>query len=349
MQSPRILICWAGISGYLAACWSAAVSQGFDVKIITFHDDPNAPFARSLSDGLPIAFTNASRASDYGELKEHVRAFAPDVIVICGWFIPNYVRLVHDSEFTGSRVMVAIDTPWQGSARQTVARFALRRLVRRSTYALVPGERAFQYAMRLGFSDDQIIRGMYAVDYQRFAQAAVRRRTQPAWPRRFLFTGRYCRVKGLDILREAYSMYRTRVDEPWSLACCGAGPMAAILDGEPGIENLGFVQPREQVEVFSRAGAFVLPSRYDPWPLVVVEACAAGLPIVCTPMCGSGVELLRDGYNGFWSGSRPSALCETLCRVHRVADIGLLGARSEELARAYGSEYWPTRAFGRLR
>ena len=42
----------------------------------------------------------------------------------------------------------------------------------------------------------------------------------------------------------------------------------------------------------------VLPSRYDPWPLVIVESAAAGLPIVHTECCGSAVECVRNYYSG---------------------------------------------------
>ena len=46
------------------------------------------------------------------------------------------------------------------------------------------------------------------------------------------------------------------------------------------------------------AGAFLLASRFDPWPLVIVEACAAGLPVVTSTKCGAA-EILSEGETGF--------------------------------------------------
>ncbi len=46
------------------------------------------------------------------------------------------------------------------------------------------------------------------------------------------------------------------------------------------------------------ADAFVLPSAYEVFPLVALEASAAGLPLLSTPLNGVE-EFLRDGQNGF--------------------------------------------------
>ena len=74
--------------------------------------------------------------------------------------------------------------------------------------------------------------------------------------------------------------------------------MNDVISAEPGVTNMGFVQPSKQPEIFASHGVFILPSRYDPWPLVIVEACASGLPVVHTEACGSAVELVRPYFNG---------------------------------------------------
>src|SRR5512134_3369011 len=43
---------------------------------------------------------------------------------------------------------------------------------------------------------------------------------------------------------------------------------------------------------------FVLPSRYDGWGVVVNQAVAAGLPVICSNQVGAGYDLVEDSVNG---------------------------------------------------
>jgi UDP-glucose:(heptosyl)LPS alpha-1,3-glucosyltransferase len=49
---------------------------------------------------------------------------------------------------------------------------------------------------------------------------------------------------------------------------------------------------------YGMADAFILPTLYDPFPNVCVEALACGLPVFTTQQCGAA-ELIRDGDNGW--------------------------------------------------
>lgn len=49
------------------------------------------------------------------------------------------------------------------------------------------------------------------------------------------------------------------------------------------------------------ADLFVFPTRYDIWGLVVNEAFSKGLPVITTKKCGAGLELIKEGYNGYLS------------------------------------------------
>jgi glycosyltransferase involved in cell wall biosynthesis len=91
----------------------------------------------------------------------------------------------------------------------------------------------------------------------------------------------------------------------------------------------------------------------DPWPLALVEAAAAGLPVICTDACGSAVEVVRPFYNGLViPKDSPAALAEAFAAVHaRVALLAEWGQRSIELARPYATQFWADRwvtAFQRL-
>jgi glycosyltransferase involved in cell wall biosynthesis len=346
----RIVICWIGVSGYLAAGWRAlAARKGVDLRLVLFPTigSGSAPFRPDLTAGLPVDSLDEGHVEEVDRVAALVAAHRPDVVVIPGWATPAFRGLPFRKELEGAKFVLAMDTPRRDDWRQKLGRFGLRNLLSRVDRLLVPGERAWQYARQLGFSDARIRRGMYCVDYARFQSLWERRMAQPdGWPRRFLFTGRYEETKGVDVLLEAYGQYRQKNrGEAWSLACCGKGPMAAGMKDAKGVEDLGFVQPADQPDVWARCGAFVLASRYDPWPLVIVESCAAGFPILCTEACGSSVELVRSHYNGLTVGSGDVAeIVRGMCWLHERCDqLPEMGRRSQQLAAAYSAEVWAER------
>ncbi len=64
-------------------------------------------------------------------------------------------------------------------------------------------------------------------------------------------------------------------------------------------ERVLLMGPRADLALFFAASdMFVLPSRYEPYGLVVLEALASGLPVICTPV-GCAPEVIERGVNGF--------------------------------------------------
>lgn len=62
---------------------------------------------------------------------------------------------------------------------------------------------------------------------------------------------------------------------------------------------IGFKQKEELFKFYMAADLFVLLSRGEAWGLVVNEAMANGLPVITTEKCIAGVELVKNGLNGF--------------------------------------------------
>ncbi len=61
---------------------------------------------------------------------------------------------------------------------------------------------------------------------------------------------------------------------------------------------LGTVRGVEKAELLSKASLFVLPSYDEGLPMAILEAMAAGLAVISSPV-GGIPEVVRDGYNGF--------------------------------------------------
>jgi len=61
----------------------------------------------------------------------------------------------------------------------------------------------------------------------------------------------------------------------------------------------GFLTRKALKEYYLMSDLFVLMTKHDTWGLVINEAMACGLPIITTTKCGAGLELIKNGENGF--------------------------------------------------
>jgi len=345
VRPVRVVFCWAEVSGYMAACWRALGARpGIDLQVVHLESltGNGTPFAIDrLMTGIPSTCFRRTDADIDGYLRRTVSAHRPDVVVLCGWIYWPYTHLPAAPELSSARFILGMDSPWTGSLRQRFAGLRLRDLVSRLNLVVTAGERSTEYARRIGVPQSRIRPGYYGFDYDGFARVA-----QPSpRPRRFLFVGRYVEAKDLDTLVRGYRLYRARVTDPWTLTCRGAGPDDTMLRDQPGVTDAGFMQPGELPAAFAEHGVFVLPSRFEPWGVVIAEAAAAGLPVICSSACGAAADIVRPYYNGVVIPPRdPEALAHAMCWMHdHEHELSALGQRGQPLARPFGADAWAER------
>lgn len=121
-------------------------------------------------------------------------------------------------------------------------------------------------------------------------------------PRPYVLTlGNLSYRKGMDILIRAYA----RLEAPSvDLLIAGTGPeldhlreLATDLGVAQRVRFVGFVSGLEKLSLYRSAQFFVCPSRREPFANVILEALAAGLPVVATAV-GGNRQLVRDGHHG---------------------------------------------------
>jgi len=195
----RIVICWTHFSGYMAACWRALAQRpGVELSVLAMSLDATwqADFDPSLLNGIDCRLLNRSERADRELVRDLVLDKGPDVVVLPGWFYPAYRALAFDPALASKRRVMTMDTAWDGSARQWLARVKIGRFLKRIDAVIVAGERAWQFARHLGFGEGQIYRGLYGFDAKAYGAAAEKRAGGGEWPRRFCFAGGMCRTRG---------------------------------------------------------------------------------------------------------------------------------------------------------
>jgi glycosyltransferase involved in cell wall biosynthesis len=344
------VFCWAEVSGYIAACWRELQKlPGVQIHVLhprSLRPTTANPFDLSpLLAAVPNDMFDPARPDLERWLAATIAEQKPDVVVVCGWVVWPYVSLFSAPALEGVPFVIGMDTPWQGTIRQRLGRFRLMRLVQKTTAWVTASERSASYARRLGVPTSRIHTGFYGFDDAPLAGVEQQRQSDGAWPRRFLYVGRYIPQKDLRTLVDGYRQYRSMVRSPWSLTCCGSGPDAHLLDGVDGLTNAGFNQPAELPGLLRRHGAFVIASSFEPWGVVIAEAAASGLPVVCTSSCGAAEDMVRPYYNGLITGSGdPAALARALCWIHEhEAQLPEMGRRSRLLAEPFSAPNWALR------
>lgn len=130
--------------------------------------------------------------------------------------------------------------------------------------------------------------------------------SSPGKNRSMVFSGLLCGYKGVPELFEAVRLLRERgLDNP--LVLLGESGGDGDLENyrtqsrDMGLRNVSFsgeVSSEIVAGTLSDAAVFVLPSHEEGLPIAMLEAMAAGLPVVVTPV-GGVPDAVQDGVNGF--------------------------------------------------
>jgi glycosyltransferase involved in cell wall biosynthesis len=138
---------------------------------------------------------------------------------------------------------------------------------------------------------------------------------------RFLFLSRLHPKKQLDRLLDAFGLLMARHPQAcWELRIAGSGDPAYVAAlqqkaGELGISErclwLGFLEGTAKWEALRQAHWFVLPSAAENFGIAVVEALAAGTPVIVSPQVAVAESIASAGA-GLISESDPALLAEAL-------------------------------------
>jgi glycosyltransferase involved in cell wall biosynthesis len=232
--------------------------------------------------------------------------------------------------------------------------------VRKYGAALVGGELHRDYLIKLGFPRERIFLGYDAVDNDYFDQQAeiarqdplAARHRQPRIPSRpyLIAVTRFIKRKNVSRLVEAFAAYRQEVgdDQAWDLVICGSGEEEASIRNlilAKGLNDCvhlpGFITYQAIGDWYGLANAFVHPALQEQWGLVVNEACAAGLPILCSRTVGACHELVHEGDNGLlFNPESTQDMTRALLSIHQLdSDARTKMAQSSRMIVAdYGSQ-----------
>ena len=238
-----------------------------------------------------------------------------DVVAMMGYNDLGRVRIMRWCRRRGLPYLLWGDSNARGDlatgVRKAIKSAVVTPLVMGAAGVLVCGRLGREYFLNYGASPERIFYFPYEPDYsiiENTTEAAIKSARQNLGlapdRRRLIFAGRLVPVKRVDLLIDAFATV-ARQRPQWDLVIVGAGPLRDELrarvpaDLASRVTWAGFIaEPAMMAAVYRACDVLVLPSDYEPWGVVVNEATAGGLAVVCSDVVGAGYELVRDGVNG---------------------------------------------------
>ncbi len=290
------------------------------------------------------------------ELPKLVAAGGFDALWVHGWAQLAHLRAIAAAARAGVPVFLRGESvPGErGFPRNAL----LRGVLRRASAFLAIGRRNRAFYEEHGVEPSRVFFVPYAVDNERFRrsaeEAAVRREELraelglEAGRPVLLYASKLIERKRPELLFDAYrslSPDGRREPEPY-LLYAGEGTLRGRLErraaatGWSTVRFLGFRNQTELPALYDLCDAFVLPSVFETWGLVVNEAMNAARPIVASDGVGAVADLVRDGETG-WTFPKDDAgaLAERLrALLADPAAARAMGERARDVVGAYSFE-----------
>ncbi|QMV19566.1 glycosyltransferase [Granulicella sp. 5B5] len=321
------------VRGYKDAGFGVEVN--WDVPLLEGY---KSEFLPALRDNGTVSMTSPISHGIYRHLQNADGSPAFDALWVHGYASINALQAILAAKMLGIPVLLRAEG-WLGDRERSGWKLALKRLffsaLRGCIDATLPiGQFNAEY-WRHYFGDAVPQFPMpYAVDNDWFAQrveaaaqqAEALRTELRLEPGRsvVLFASKLQARKHADHLVAAYARFTATCAPEKSpyLVIVGDGEERPRLEAECQkleLQHVRFAGFRNQTELpvfFRLANVFVLPSRHEPWGLIVNEAMASGRAVIVSSDVGSHADLVTDGVQGcVYPVGDVEALMHALSRV----------------------------------
>lgn len=295
-SKKHIVFLFTELSGYFLACLKQLEKEAV-VHVFHWPINPEAPFKL---DPIESVHFYDRKKYDLNSLQNTVAQINPDIIICTGWIDSDYVKVTKTFKSKIPTVLT-LDNHWHGNMKQwLLASVSWFYIQTRFSHVWIPGSPQEKYAERLGFKSDRILKGYYSADTNYFSSLYQESSAQNRFSKKtFLYIGRYIESKGIKHLWKAFTDLKKEQPNNWKLICAGTGALFEERVKHPDIEHVGFLQPDQLQSIIDRSTAFILPSLYEPWGVVVHEMACAGMPMICSNQVGASSLFVNPGKSGF--------------------------------------------------
>lgn len=302
----KILVIWNRIGDYHRARLRALGGQiGFDNLVAAdfgasdglyqWENSANTPYEhRFLSQKHVNQKDIITRVRNYQNL---LRQYHVEVVCIPGYGKLEYILFILLAKLMRKKVILFAESWYGNNSFVNFVKGTFLKLFVNGFF--VSGSRAEgHFHQKLKIPLTKIARGYSVIDNNHFIPS---NESPKLYQPTLLCVARYSTEKNLHNLIKAYQ--QSKLHRKWQLVLVGDGPQRSALE-ELAVDDKEWISLerwktyKELPRLYTTADAFILPSVFEPWGLVVNEAMATGLPVFVSEECGCAPELVTE-QNGF--------------------------------------------------
>ena len=238
----------------------------------------------------------------------------PEVLIGDGFFKWSFAALLHRL-LRQVPLVICYERTFHTERNAQWYRTLFRRAVVKATDAMCcNGKLSEEYCQWLGMDPGRITYGHMVADTKGLARKAsdvhsimvqrLRSECQISGTL-FLYVGSLSPRKGVEQLLKTWALFEAKHGNGATFMLVGDGELRNELEefckerGLKGVRFVGTVDYEKVAEYYAAADVFIMPTLEDNWSLVVPEAMACGLPVLCSKYNGCWPELVHDGINGW--------------------------------------------------
>lgn len=336
----KIVFLYTEIASYTLACLKGLLDLDAEIVLYRYPVNKEAPFNFKNISKLKIYDRNNLSLNT---MITQISEFNPQLIFCSGWIDKEYLKICKYFRDKKIKTVLCLDNQWKFSLKKVLAVLASPIFIKRNFEMVwVPGKSQRKFASKLGFAKNKIYEGFYSADtsyYEKvFENCLPQKRIN--FPKRFIYIGRYYEFKGLKELWSAFASFSVEFPE-WELWCIGTGDLFPMQHEK--IKHFGFIQPEKLHEFLSQTGVFVLPSRFEPWGVVVHEMAAGGFPLILSDAVGAAEAFLQENENGIsYKKESTDELKSAFIKIatSSTEDLIKMGEKSNILSKVISLSSW---------
>jgi len=237
--------------------------------------------------------------------------YKPDVVVTAEFNPQTLFAVIYASLFR-SKVLILSEETRHTARTRANRRWFRKWLVRRCDGFVATSSETGKYLCELdvdpntifvSFQIPDVLKWKRSVEKEKKSQDDIRAELGLSG-KVILYVGRLEPHKGLQLLLEAFHGVIETAQNA-SLLVVGSGSEEVRLRQyceQNGLSDRvmfsGYKQPDELPKYYAAADMFIFPTLWDPFGIVIAEALASGLPVICSPFAGAA-DLIEEGKNGY--------------------------------------------------